>query len=99
MRNLTQKFHSFLHHPFKVLVTCISFAVLSLLMNGGFFQLYRLHRDTDLLNSQIQATHLQIKLLDEQMQQAKDPHFIERQAVDRYELAEEHDLVFVFPDE
>lgn len=68
-------------------------------MNSGFYNLYKLNRDTLRLTNQISATKIQISILDEQMKQAKDPAFMERQAVDRYELAEEHDLVFVFPDE
>jgi hypothetical protein len=88
-----------LHQPLKILLICLFFAFASLMMNGTFLQLYRLHRDQAVINEQIEATRLQIVDLDKQLKMAKDPVFIERQAMDNYDLASEHDLVFVFSDE
>lgn len=88
-----------LHQPFKVFIICVIFAIGSLLFNGTFLQLYRLHRDQDVLVEQIAATKLQIIDLDKQLKMAKDPVFIERQALDNYDLIDKHDLMFVFSDE
>lgn len=85
--------------PFKVFLICLVFAIGSLLLNGTFLQLYRLHRDQDVLIEQIVATKLQIIDLDKQLKMAKDPVFIERQALDNYDLINKHDLMFVFSDE
>lgn len=87
-----------LHQPLKILLVCLTFAFISLLMNGTFLQLYRLHRDQAVINDQISATRMQIVELDKQLKMAKDPVFIERQALDNYDLASENDLVFVFSD-
>ncbi len=88
-----------LHQPLKILLICLVFATASLLMNGTFLQLYRLHRDQAVIHEQISATRTQILGLNQQLKMAKDPVFIERQALDNYDLASENDLVFVFADE
>ncbi len=88
-----------LNQPFKVFIACVCFAIISLLFNGGLFQLYRLHRDQKTLQTQIKAAQLQVSGLDLQLKKAKDPIFIERQALENYDLVDENDLVFVFADE
>ena len=88
-----------LNQPLKIFLFCLCFGTLSLLFNGTFLQLYRLHRDQDVLIEQIRSTKIQILDLDKQLKMAKDPVFIERQALDNYDLVEEHDLMFVFSEE
>ena len=94
-----QKDMKLLQQPFKVFLLCLAFAITSLMLNGTFLQLYRLHRDQNVLNDQIKATRMQILDLDKQLKMAKDPVFIERQALDNYDLIDEHDLMFVFSDQ
>ena len=84
--------------PLRVFVICMSLAVFSLLANGTVFQLYRMHRDQRLIQEQIRATRVAILDLDKNLKLAKDPVFIERQALDNYDLVEENDLMFVFSD-
>lgn len=85
--------------PFKIFLICLVFACVSLMANGTFLQLYRMHRDQNLLHEQIRATHLQVLELDRQLKMAKDPVFIERQALDNYDLVDENDLMFVFSEQ
>ena len=94
-----KRLHQLLHQPLKVLSICLSFATISLLFNGGIFQLYRLHRDQATVASQIQAAKSQVIDLDRQLKMAKDPIYIERQALENYDLIDERDLVFVFSEE
>jgi hypothetical protein len=88
-----------LRNPFKVFIICLCFATISLLLNGGVFQLYKLHRDHTTLLEQIAAGKVQISELNKQLKMAKDPSFIEHQALDNYDLVDENDLVFVFSEE
>ncbi len=99
MQNFGRWIHNQLQQPGKVLISCLIFAGVSLLFNGGLLNLYSLHRDFGRLTQQIESVHAQITDLDLQLKRAKDPVYIERQALDRYDLVEEHDLVFVFADE
>ncbi|WP_041575594.1 septum formation initiator family protein [Pseudobdellovibrio exovorus] len=75
---------------------CICVFVLSLFFNGAIWRVWGLHRDMATIESQILKSREQAQLLDMQISQAKDPSFIERQALDKLDMVGEHDLVFVF---
>lgn len=89
----------FLNHPARVAMLCMAVLFMSLLLNGIVWRLWGLHRDHERLAREIVQTRQELTSLDLQLQQAKDPVFIERQARDKLDLASEDDLVFVFPSE
>ncbi|WP_295902219.1 septum formation initiator family protein [uncultured Bdellovibrio sp.] len=89
----------FLNHPGRVAGVCMIVFAVSIVLNGNVFRLWGLHRDMDRINAEIQQTRENIASLSGQLKQAKDPAFIERQARDKLDLAGEHDLVFVFPEQ
>ena len=93
------KIRKYLYHPKRILIFCVLFAVGSLIFNGGFYSLYSLHRDHNRLNDQMVLLEKQIVEMDQQLRLARDPEYIERQARDRYDLADEQELIFVFADE
>lgn len=92
-------FHRFLHNPVRVLWLCLAFIAVSLLLNGSMLRIYGLKRDHARLIQQTDQVNAQIIDLERQLKQAHDPSYIERQALDRYDLVEANDLVFVFSDE
>lgn len=85
--------------PGQVFLLCLLFFGMSLLFDGILWRLWGLHRDEERLIGEMGQLKIEIASLDRQLKQAKDPAFIERQARDRLDLAGEHDLVFVFPEE
>ena len=89
----------FLQSPQKVFITCVVMALLSLLLNGSFITLWSLYRDRDRLNEQIVTIQGQVVELSAQLRQAHDPNFIEKLALDHFDLVAENDLVFIFPEE
>lgn len=89
----------FLNQPSKVFLAGVMVFIVSIVLNGNAFTLWGLHRDYDRINDEILATKGTIKNLSAQLQQAKDPSYIERQARDKLDLVGEHDLVFVFSDQ
>jgi hypothetical protein len=91
--------HRQLLNPTRILFYCLGFALVSLAFNRGLVNLYSLHRDKQKLLEQIVEVKAQIIDLDGKLKQTKDPSFMEHQALDRYDLVEENDLVFVFADE
>jgi cell division protein FtsB len=91
--------HRFLYRPGRVFLACFCLGLLSLFSNGTFMQLYKLERDRETLVSQIVKAQQDIAELDRQLKLAKDPAFIEKQALDRYDLIDENDLMFVFADD
>lgn len=75
---------------------CFVFSFSSLLMNGGWINLYSMRRDRTELKSQLVRLQGAVAKLDGQLKRAKDPAFIERRAMDQLDMASDHDLVFVF---
>lgn len=97
--NLSRRIHDLLHSPLKVFWGCLAFVGVSLLLNGSLLRLYGLHRDELRLVVQTQQVNDSLAALDLQLRQAQDPAYLERQAMDRYDLADENDLVFVFSED
>jgi hypothetical protein len=89
----------FLESPLRVLIFSLVLAFVSLIFNGTFLQLYRLHRDGETLTQQIIDAKKQIAEMDRTLKMAKDPSFFEKQALDNLDFATEDDLIFVFSDE
>lgn len=91
-------FRGFLNHPQKVILLCGFGFFLSVFLDGGLFRLWGLHRDIAQMNRFIDETREQTEALNQQLKQARDPSFIERQARDKLDMVNENDLVFVFSD-
>ena len=89
----------FINRPFRVLKVCLLFVLIGLVFDGTLFHLWALHRDSEHLDSKTKMTIIQAKDLKYKIQQAKDPQFIELEAHERFELAGENELVFVFSDQ
>lgn len=65
-------------------------------MNGSILSLYGLHRDRAEISRQIANLQSEIIEQEQKLKQARDPVYIERQALDHLDLVSENDLVFVF---
>lgn len=90
--------HTTLFRPSRVAVACLALFFSMLLLNGTFIRLWGLRRDNHLLEQQIRIAKNDIADLNRKLRQAKDPNFIEKEAMDRFDLASDDDLVFVFAD-
>jgi len=86
-----------LDNPYQVFVYSAAFFVATMALNGTPIRLWGLHRDTDRLNSEMTQNLSKITRLKQLIAQAREPAFIEREALDRLDLVEENDLLFVFP--
>lgn len=88
----------FLHEPFKVLWLCIGFGILSIVLNGSILQLWGLHQQRQVLQSEISQMKSRKADMALKIREAQHPEFIERQARDQLDLVSEGDLIFVFPE-
>ena len=88
-----------LYRPRAVLLVCVVFSTVSLLFNGSLLRLYGLTHERARLIDDLELNSKHIQELSKQLRMARDPSFIEREARDRYDLADQDDLVFVFADE
>jgi hypothetical protein len=92
------QFRNWLNQPQKVFVMCLFLLMISLFLNGTIWKVWGLYRDQDVIRQQIDASRLAIKDYDRQMLQARDTTFIQHQALDKMDLVNESDLIFVFPE-
>jgi hypothetical protein len=99
IKKFTRRLRDFLDRPRKVFVICSVVVLCTLLLNGTFIRLWSLHVDADRKLKDIAKTHIEVQKYKAQLEQAKDPSYIERLAKDKFDLAGENDLVFVFPAE
>ncbi|MCB0350230.1 MAG: septum formation initiator family protein [Bdellovibrionales bacterium] len=96
---LAKILNDFLLHPVRVFVTCLALVAAGLILDGSLFRLWRLDRDSHDLNNRMKILRKETQLLDEKIKQAKDPNFLEIEAREKFDLANEGDLIFVFSDE
>src|SRR5688500_2914754 len=103
IRGLFQKLSSFinnfLQNSGKVLLLCAFLLMVGLILDSSLFRLWRLNRDSQDLSARIENLKKEKIDLEIKIKKADDPHFIELQAREKFDLAQEGDLVFVFADE
>jgi cell division protein FtsB len=73
-------------------------AVLLLLYDGSFWNLWSLHRNEKEMIKRIDALNEDVKALQFKVEAARSHSFIERQATEQLGLVREDELVFVFSD-
>jgi cell division protein FtsB len=93
---ISQLVSELLQQPLKVLVICLGLVFAGLFLDGSLLRLWVLHRDSEELTERMLVVNHKSTELAAKIKQAKDPQFIEIQARDRFELAGEGDLIFVF---
>jgi len=90
---------NFLQHPLRVFAASFFLVGAGLLFDGTVIRLWRLNQDSRELASRMKVVRAESRELEKKINQAKDPNFIELEARERFDLASEGDLVFVFSDE
>jgi cell division protein FtsB len=91
--------NNLLHSPQKVICVCLALVALNVLADGSLMHWWSLRRDYKVIVENIHTLEQQNARLKAQLQKAKDPVFMEREARDRFDLVSEGDLVFVFSEE
>lgn len=87
-----------IHSPKKVFYICSCILFYNLFLSGSIVKIWRLRTDQTRLENQIQLVKTQNIELVQKIKQAQDPEFIQRQAIDRFDMVSENDLVFYFPE-
>lgn len=91
--------NDFVHRPHRVFLLCLVIAFTSLVLEGSLLRLWRLHRNSSDIDQRISKITLQSEQLKLNLKKASDLNFIELQARERFDLASEGDLIFVFSNE
>lgn len=88
-----------LERPARIVVICSLFLLGGIVFDGTLWRLYQVRKHFEALELRLVSESKEIQLLQRQLKQLKDPHFIEKQARERLEFLEKNDLLFVFSEE
>lgn len=88
-----------LNYPLTVFWICLSVAFLNVLFDGSLVRLWSLRRDLRETEARVIQLKAQSSDLRHKIQRAMDPAFVEKEARERFDMAEEGDLVFVFSED
>lgn len=90
--------NDFLQNPIRVFAIFAFLVSAGLVLDGSLFRLWSLHRDEQEISTRMKKLRHQTAELDMKITRARDPNFIEMQAREKFDLASEGDLIFVFTD-
>lgn len=93
------KLSKILEKPSQVAVICLLFLLMALVLDGSLWQLYQIDKSKELLLFNIQEENKKISKIKHQLEQLKNPAYIEKQARERLEFLEKGDLLFVFSED
>jgi cell division protein FtsB len=72
--------------------------LLALNQSGGLTNLFRMQAQKEFLVQEQARTDESLRLLEARIQEAKDPSFLERKAIEGLDMASRDDLIFIFSD-
>ncbi len=99
MQKLSNLVRYFLNSPRRSFILCCVFIFIALVFDGSLFHLWRLYRDQSALNQRIEEVKQATELLKVEVQKARNPRYVEKQARERFDLVAEDELVFIFSSE
>ena len=85
--------------PLVMLYICGAFAFLNFVINGNIYRLWNLNNEYQKMQIRMNKNQQVIARLNHDIVNMKDPLYLERQAIEKLDLVEENDLIFVFPSE
>jgi peptidoglycan hydrolase CwlO-like protein len=85
-----------LNKPLKVIGYTFCLSSLYILANGNLHRIVELRKDKERIQADIKLLQNQVLEMKQTTKNAKDPRRAEREALERFDLAGEDDLIFVF---
>jgi len=92
-------FLNILGRPTRVFIICLLLVAVNMIFKGGFFELLNLRQNLNKIKIKKVALLKDIEKLEMKIVRASDPDFLELEVLNRFDLAQEGDLIFVFSDE
>jgi len=92
-------FNNILGRPMRVLIICLCLVMVNMVFKGGFFELLNLKQNLNKIKVKKTKLAKDIKKLETKIERASDPDFLELEVLNRFDLAQEGDLIFVFSNE
>ncbi len=92
-------FRGILHKPYRIFLLCGAMSLVTLVLDGTLYRYWSLNSELGEINERIRQVKFEVVKLEGQILQSKDPKFIEKQALERFDFVEKDDLVFIFSNE
>jgi len=99
MKMLGEKITSLLEKPTRVGCICLILLFIGLVLDKSLWRLYQIHESKQILLSKVIEENDKTIKIKQQLDQLKNPAYIEKQARERLEFLEKEDLLFVFSQE
>ncbi len=99
MNEFGVKLSVLLEKPSRVAAFCLLLLFSALAFDNSLWRLYQIHKSKEILLAKIHEENQKIFKIKQQLEQLKNPAYIEKQARERLEFLEKGDLLFVFSED
>ena len=90
----------FLHQPFWVFMLCLLLMSTQIIFDGTLWHIYSLSKNRKVLEQRMSAIQTKNHQVEENLKKlSSDSTFLEKEAVEEWNLVGKKDLIFIFPEE
>lgn len=88
-----------LRQPKLIMGFCLVLILFNIVFDGTLFQIRKLYLQQKSLDQQTLEIQTKNKILIEKMEKLSDPKHLEKEVRNRFDLANQGDLIFIFPED
>ena len=88
-----------LKRPKLIMGFCIVLILFNIIFDGTLFQMRKLYLQQKTLKQQTLEIQTKNDILVEKMKKLSDPKYLEKEVRNRFDLAGQGDLIFIFPED
>ena len=88
-----------LKRPKLIMGFCIVLILFNIIFDGTLFQMRKLYLQQKTLKQQTLEIQTKNDILVEKMEKLSDPKYLEKEVRNRFDLAGQGDLIFIFPED
>jgi len=89
----------FLEKPYHVFIVCSIFILFNVVLDGTLFQIRKMYLNRKYINQKIVEIQTKDQVLVEKLNNLSQPIYLEKEIRDRFDLAGQGDLIFIFSDD
>jgi len=94
-----QYIDQWLKRPKLIMGFCIVLILFNIVFDGTLFQIRKLYLQKKNLKQQALEIQTKNEILIEKMEKLSDPKYLEKEVRNRFDLASQGDLIFIFPED
>ena len=91
--------YRWLSRPDRVFIICCLVILYSVVFDGTLFQIRKFYLSGKSLDQKTLEIQTKNKILLDKMEKLSDPRYLEKEVRNRFDLAGEGDLIFIFPED